>query len=87
MILQLKIHVEAQQMFVDWPKKSTLSCLSSLFPCPNEKYQDCSRFPLTSFLSFMQVKKRRQVFPTPQREALEHARMSGSRAVALKCEF
>lgn len=39
-----------------------------------------------SFLSFMQVKKR-QVFPTPRGKTLEHAHMSGSSAVALKCEF
>lgn len=40
-----------------------------------------------SFLSFMQVRKR-QGFPTPKKETLHHARMSGSSsAVALKCEF
>lgn len=39
-----------------------------------------------SFLSFMQVKKR-QIFPTPKRETVEHTPISGSSAVALKCEF
>lgn len=36
---------------------------------------------LMSFLSFMQVRKR-QGFPTPKKETLQHACMSGSSVVA-----